>query len=127
MNTTMNNLIRVISPLLILSILLMSCSASQHAGKTYKKRPAAIETNGDVWYEYWQDQLDAREGKVIAPGSDSPEVARNAYDLAVSDRGKKEQTATLNTILTILGSIFVVSILVSALSVSAATSAASQN
>ena len=122
MNTIMNKLIRVISPLLVMSILLMSCSASQHAGKTYKKRPAVTEINGDVWYEYWQDQLDAREGKVIAPGSDSPEVARNAYDLALSDREKKEQTATLNTILSVIGGITAFTILIAVISVSSATS-----
>jgi hypothetical protein len=119
----MNNIltgrfIRSIVPILIASILMMSCSASQHAGKTHMKRPPMTETDGEKWYAYWQDQFDAKEGKVIAPGSKFPEIARNAYTLALADREKKEQTASFNTIFTILGGVLGISILIAVITAS---------
>ena len=122
----LHNLPRIIVPLLV-SAMLISCSASQHAGKLHKKRPPMNETNENVWYEYWQDQFDARKGKVIPPSSKFPEVARNAFILAHEDRKEKEQTASLNTIFTVMGSILAVAILISLLNYSAATNASSQN
>ncbi|MFA6542058.1 MAG: hypothetical protein WCT99_10695 [Bacteroidota bacterium] len=63
------------------------------------------QNNKRIWYEYWQDQFDAKEGEVVAPGREYPEVAQHTYDLALRDREKKERSASLNTILTVLGGI----------------------
>lgn len=97
MNTIMNKLIRIVAPILIISLLLMSCSASEHAGVSYKKRPALTETDEQVWLEYWQDQFDARRGKVITPPMEYPAVAHNAYQRAAQDWNLKEQEARTQT------------------------------
>ena len=84
-------------PLLVVSILIMSCSASEHAGVSYKRRPTLTEANETVWFEYWQDQLDANRGKVIAPPLEYPAVAKSAYERAVQDWNMKVNEAQTQT------------------------------
>jgi hypothetical protein len=109
-------------PILIGSLLLMSCSASQHAGVSYKRRPALTETNETVWFEYWQDQFDANRGKVIAPPMDYPPVAKSAYDRAAQDWNLKAKEAeNQTTIAWVAGSVGVTVLLLVLLFSSAAS------
>ena len=88
---------RFLVPMLIASLMLISCSASEHAGVSYKRRPALTEANESVWFEYWQDQFDAYRGKVIAPPMEYPAVAKSAYDRAAQDWNLKAQEADSKT------------------------------
>jgi len=83
----------------------MSCSASQHAGKTNVSRPSASETNEALWFTYWQDQFDAYEGNVVAPTTPQyPEVAIQAYQQAKAEwNHKADEAATKTKILLIVG------------------------
>jgi len=100
---------RFLVPMLIASLLLMSCSASEHAGVSYKRRPALTESNETVWFEYWQDQLDANRGKVIAPPMEYPAVAKSAYQRAVQDWNMKADEAETKTYIAyIAGSVGVI-------------------
>jgi hypothetical protein len=88
--------VRVIATILIVSVL-VSCSASEHAGVTYKQRPAMTENNENVWFAYWEDQFDAQSGRVVAPPMEYPAVARSAYGRAQQEWNMKVQDAAANT------------------------------
>lgn len=72
---------------IIVGLILQGCSASVHPGVTTVKKPAMNEQNEEVWFEYWQDQFDAKSGRVIAPPANHPEVSKSAYS-----RAKQEWT-----------------------------------
>ena len=113
---------RFLAPMLIASLLLMSCTASEHAGISYKHRPALTETNETIWFEYWQDQFDANRGKVIAPPMEYPPVAKSAYDRAAQDWNLKAKEAeNQTTIAWVAGSVGVTVLLLVLLFSSAAS------
>ncbi|MFN0158918.1 MAG: hypothetical protein ACKVRP_12710 [Bacteroidota bacterium] len=89
---------RFLIPVLIVS-LLMSCSASQHAGVTTIKQPPITENNESAWLSYYQDQFDAYKGKVSPPEDQYPKAAHKAYQLAQEDWDSKFGDARLKTIL----------------------------
>jgi len=81
------------------AFLLVSCTASRHAGVASIQRPALTETDENTWFTYWQDQLDAFEGRVLAPPLEYPAVAKSAYQRAVQEWNMKVADAQTNTIL----------------------------
>jgi hypothetical protein len=89
---------RVLAPVLIAS-LLVSCTASQLAGVANIQRPPLTETNENTWFAYWEDQLDAFEGRVLAPALEYPPVAKSAYARAVQDWNMKAADAKTKTVL----------------------------
>ncbi len=96
---------RFLVTVLILS-LLMSCSASQHAGVTTIKQPLITENDESEWFSYYEDQFDAYKGKVSPPEDQHPQAAHKAYQLAKDDWDSKAGDARLTTIL-VTGSVVV--------------------
>jgi len=88
---------RFLVPILVLT-LLMSCTASDHAGVTTVDRPPLTENNESAWFSYYQDQFDASEGKVPPPDAQYPQAAHKAYQLAKQDRDHKEVNAFWGTV-----------------------------
>jgi hypothetical protein len=112
MSTVFAHTQRSLIPLLVSSILLISCSASEHAGVAYKQTPALTEKDENVWFEYYQDQLDAHRGKVISPPMNYPPVAKSAYNRAAQEWNLKVQEAQTQTYIAwIAGSVAVTVIL----------------
>jgi hypothetical protein len=92
-----NQTFLLLIPMLVASLLLMSCSASEHASVSYKHRPPLTETNETTWFSYWEDQLDANRGRVISPPMEYPPVAHSAYERAVQDWNMKANEAQTKT------------------------------
>ncbi len=88
---------RCVVPILITS-LLVSCTASQHAGVATIHQPPLAENNDSTWFSYYQDQFDAYEGKVLPPGDQYPQAAQKAYQQAKKDRESKELNAFWGTV-----------------------------
>lgn len=65
-----------------------------------------------MWFSYWEDQFDAYEGNVIAPGSEYPEVARQQYQRAKTDWDKKVEVANTKSQLAAYGVGFGISMLI---------------
>ncbi len=118
---------RIIVPILTASILLASCSASEHAGISYKKRPAVTETNEEIWFEYWQDRLDALGGRVLAPSMKFPQVAHSAYERALQERKMKEADASSKTTIAIIGGVLGFIVLIYIINVASLPSTPSQS
>jgi hypothetical protein len=91
---------------------------------TYKKRPLMTEKNENVWFEYWEDQFDARGGRVIAPSMQYPQVAHNAYGRALQEWNMKASDASTKTVLTIVGGILGFTLLIYLIAVASVASAA---
>ena len=92
-------IVRFVSQVLI-ALTLLSCAASQHAGVANIQRPPLTENNENAWFTYWQDQLDAFEGRVLAPPLEYPAVAKSAYERAVQEWNMKVADAHTKTTLT---------------------------
>jgi hypothetical protein len=93
-----------ISILLIFSLLLMSCAASQHAGVTYVNKPSMKETNEALWLSYWQDQFDAYNGNVVQPSTvEYNQSAINAYQRAKMEWDEKVFMASTNSSILLYG------------------------
>lgn len=87
-----------ISYILIFSLLLMSCTASKHLGTTTISKPSMNEPSKEVWFAYWEDQLDGNGGYVPAPfSSEYPQNAVNGYNQAKVEWDKKVQGAKVQT------------------------------
>ena len=97
---SLNNLLkltRFLIPVLITS-LLVSCSASQHAGVTTINEPPLVEDKLSTWLLYYQDQFDANEGNVIPPSNQYPQSAVRAYQRAKMNWDDKVQDAKSKTV-----------------------------
>ncbi len=111
-----------IAALLIPSILLISCSASQHAGITYQTKPPMEETNEAIWLSYWQDQFDAFKGNVVMPSAgEYNQSAVNAYQRSKMEWDEKVEMAKTNSSLILWGSIIGVSVLLLVIAVGSAS------
>lgn len=104
--TTLFKYTRFLIPVLITS-LLISCSASQHAGESTIKEPAQTENDENVWFLYYQDQFDTNEGNVDVPSEQYPQCAIDAYRLAKENWQLKVQQANVATITTVVVSVAV--------------------
>jgi hypothetical protein len=89
--------VRFLVPVLILS-LLMSCTASQHAGVTTIGQPPITENNESAWFSYYRDQFDAYEGNVSPVDTQYPRAAHRAHQLAKKDRDSRELNALFATV-----------------------------
>jgi hypothetical protein len=98
-------------PVALAAFFLSSCAASQHAGVANIQRPALTETNEDTWFTYWQDQLDAFEGRVLAPPMEYPAVAKSAYARANQEWNMKVADASTKTYLAWSGGAVLLSVL----------------
>lgn len=92
-----HQLIRFLMPFII-GTLLVSCSASQHAGNFRIEAPPATEDKDSVWLSYYQDQFDARQGHVELPTPQSPPAAFQAYQRAQAEWDRKVISARSRTI-----------------------------
>lgn len=76
----------------------MSCTASKHLSTSTKPKPSLNENSEDVWYAYWEDQLDANGGYVPAPfSSEYPQGAVDGYNRAKIEWDAKVQQAKIGT------------------------------
>jgi hypothetical protein len=96
------NLTRFFIPVIITS-LLVSCSASQHAGVTTITEPSPLEDNVVIWFQYYQDQFDANEGNVVPPTTQYPQSALRGYQQARMDWDGKIRDAKSETALLYIG------------------------
>lgn len=84
---------------IVLALVLTSCTASQHAGIVTINQPAASETDEAKWFAYYEDQLDGYGGDIEQPGPDAPEPARRGYERARNDWESRDGNAKLRTFL----------------------------
>ncbi len=82
---------------IIVGLILQGCSASMHPGVMTVKKPALDEQNEEIWFDYWEDQLDAKRGKVISPPMSYSAVAKSAYKRAAENWNLKVQEAKTQT------------------------------
>ena len=82
----------------VISSLLVSCIASQHVGVTTIQQPMFSEENESVWFQYYQDQFDTKEGNVVLPSEGYPQAAVQAYQRARTAWENKVQEAQRKTI-----------------------------
>ena len=85
--------------LAVTASILISCSASQHAGVTTIKEPSLSENDQNIWFSYYQDQFDALEGNVMPPGEQYPKSAHQGYEQAKDEWNKKVSRAKGRTTL----------------------------
>lgn len=84
--------------ILIAVYILPACSAATHAGLTYLQKPDKNEKNTQIWYNYWEDQLDAFEGNVVIPQhGEFSQIAIEAFQKAKMEWDDKVKTAGFNT------------------------------
>jgi hypothetical protein len=86
----MINLRKYFIPILVCS-LLISCSASRHAGITNVKQPLFSEPNENKWFIFYQDRFDAFNGNVLAPTEQYPQSALDGYKRAKEEWEMKVQ------------------------------------
>ena len=91
-------------PVLIASILI-SCSASRHAGVNTILEPPLAENDQSVWFAYYEDQFDALKGNVIVPTSQYPECAHRGYEQAKNEWNERVKYARGGTTLLYMGSV----------------------
>lgn len=101
----------IITVILITSILI-SCSASTHSGVVSVERPATTEMNAEHWFLYYQDQFDAFKGKVNIPTDAFPPQAFKGYEKAEKEWNEKVSSARIKNT---LGGIIVILIIYSIL------------
>ena len=112
-----------LSACLILSIMFMSCSASQHAGITYVNKPPMKEANEALWLSYWQDQFDAFKGNVVAPeSSEYNQGSINSYQRAKMEWDEKVTIAATNSSILLYGGLTLGGVLLAVLIANSATS-----
>lgn len=87
---------KLLTYLLIFSLLLLSCTAPKHLGTTSVQKPSMKEPDKEVWFTYWEDQLDGSGGYVPAPfSSEYPPSAIEGYNKAKVEWDTKVQQAKL--------------------------------
>ena len=84
---------------LLVAASLTSCSASQHAGVANIQEPPLTDSDESHWFLYYQDQLDALSGNVLAPDSRYPNSARTGYGRAKDEWNKQADHARGRTML----------------------------
>jgi hypothetical protein len=85
--------------LFLICSLLISCSASRHAGITYVNRPLLSEQDENKWFIFYQDKFDANKGDVLPPTEQYPKSAHDGYKRAKVDWDVKVQKANTSTII----------------------------
>ena len=83
--------------IILASLFLISCTASQHAGTFTVTRPALTETDEAIWFGYFQDRFDCYAGEVEPLGPGVPEPIRQGYERAKREWKAKDANATLRT------------------------------
>lgn len=92
----MDSIKKILIPILICSVLI-SCSASRHAGITHVKQPLLSEEDENKWFAYYQDRFDANKGEVVLPTAQYPKSAHEGYKRAEEDWNRKVQKANTAT------------------------------
>ena len=91
------NFARIITPILICS-LIISCSASTHYGVTTVAEPPKQESDVNKWFLYYQDQFDATSGKVSSPSEEYPIQAKEGYQKALENwKTKVKDKSSIST------------------------------
>jgi hypothetical protein len=98
--------------LFITTLFFVGCSVSTHPGVTTIAKPSQNENTEAVWLNYYQDQFDAYKGAVIAPTSEYPDAAKQAFQRAASEYQNKVVTAANKTQLSWLGGSILVAIII---------------
>lgn len=92
--------------------LLVSCTASKHAGITTVNEPPITENNESAWFLYYEDQFDAKEGNVAAPSTQYPESAIRAHQRAMTNWKRKVQIAKERTIIAYIGGGVIIGVII---------------
>lgn len=90
--------------LFIIGSMLVSCTASTHLGVVTVATPAMTEANAERWFLFYQDQLDAYNGKIDKPNDAYPQQAHEGYQRALDEwENKKMAVQKEQTTLAIIG------------------------
>lgn len=85
--------------LLLICSLLISCSASRHAGISYIRQPLLSEQDENKWFIFYQDRFDAEKGDVLPPTERYPKSAYDGYNRAKDDWDIKVQKANTASVI----------------------------
>lgn len=83
--------------LFLICSLLISCSASRHAGISYVRQPLLSEQDENKWFIFYQDRFDAEKGDVLPPTERYTKSAYDGYNRAKDDWDVKVQKANTST------------------------------